>query len=64
MLGTASLLAMAGVTTGHAQSQAAIKSDEPAETVLITRSLIRNAEAVGAPVTNFTRQDFATTGPS
>jgi hypothetical protein len=44
------------------QSQAAIDSDEPPETVLITGSLIRNTEAVGAPVTNFTPQDFATTG--
>ena len=62
LLGTASLLAMAGMTTGHAQSQVAIDSDEPPETVLITGSLIRGTTAVGAPVTNFTPQDFATTG--
>src|SRR6185503_5493444 len=62
LLGTASLLAMAGVTSGHAQAQAAIDSDEPPETVLITGSLIRNTEAVGAPVNNLRPQDFAVTG--
>jgi len=62
LLGTASLLAMGGVTSGHAQTQAAIESDEIPEVVLITGSLIRNTEAVGAPVTNLTSQDFATTG--
>src|SRR6185503_16152369 len=62
LLGTASLLTMAGTTSGHAQSQTAIESDEIPEVVLITGSLIRNTEAVGAPVTNFRPQEFTTTG--
>jgi outer membrane receptor protein involved in Fe transport len=47
---------------GHAQAEAAADSEDVPEAVLITGSLIRNTEAVGAPVTNFTPQDFATTG--
>ncbi len=62
LLGTASLLAIVGAMPGYAQEQAAVQSDEPPVTVLITGSLIRNTEAVGAPVNNFRPQDFAMTG--
>jgi iron complex outermembrane receptor protein len=60
LLGTASLLAMAGAMPSYAQAGA--QEEEVPETVLITGSLIRGATAVGAPVSNFRPQDFATTG--
>ncbi len=62
LLGTASLLAMADAAPVSAQAQVAAPADEVPEIVLITGSLIRGTSAVGAPVTNFTPQDFATTG--
>jgi iron complex outermembrane receptor protein len=49
---------MAAAAPAHAQ----VGDTEPPETVLITGSLIRNATAVGAPVTTFRPRDFATTG--
>jgi iron complex outermembrane receptor protein len=57
LCGTASLLAMAAAAPAHAQ-----EDEEIPEVVLITGSLIRNTTAIGAPVTTFRPQDFATTG--
>jgi iron complex outermembrane receptor protein len=62
LLGTASLAVIAASMPGHAQELAAAQTDDVPETVLITGSLIRGTEAVGAPVTNLTPQDFAATG--
>src|SRR5262249_22547786 len=62
LLGTASLLAMAGAMPGYAQEQAPIETDEIPEHVLITGSLIPVTTAVGVLVTNFTPRAFAKTG--
>src|SRR4051812_813615 len=61
LLGTTSLLTMAGALSAYAQAQLA-QAEEIPETVLITGSLIRGTAAVGVPVTNLTPQDFAATG--
>ena len=60
--GTASLLAMADAAPVSAQGRTTPEIEGVPETVLITGSLIRGTSTVGAPVTNFTPQDFATTG--
>ena len=67
LLGTASLLTLANAVASHAQEQqiaaAQTAQNEPVpETILITGSLIRGTAPVGAPVTQFTPQDFARTG--
>src|SRR6266566_5541053 len=63
LLGSASLLAMAGSGVAQAQAQMAqaVQAEVP-EQVLITGSLIRGTAAVGVPVTNLGPQDFVTSG--
>jgi iron complex outermembrane receptor protein len=58
LLGSASILTMAGVNVGYAQQMA----DQAPETVLITGSLIRGTVAVGVPVTNLNPMDYTQTG--
>jgi outer membrane receptor protein involved in Fe transport len=60
LLGSASLLTMAG--SGVAQAQAQMAQAEVPEQVLITGSLIRGAASVGVPVTNLGSQDFVVSG--
>jgi hypothetical protein len=67
LLGSASMMTMAGAIAAYAQqvAQAQVAQAEPeeiAETVLITGSLIRGTATIGVPVTNFGLQDFAQTG--
>ena len=66
LLGSASMLTMAGAMAAQAQqvgqAQMAQSLGELPEQVLITGSLIHGAAAVGVPVTNLSPQDFATTG--
>jgi iron complex outermembrane recepter protein len=68
LLGSASILTMAGLTAVHAQQVAQTQTAQatPAqaipEQVIITGSLIRGAAAVGVPVTTLSDQDFKTTG--
>src|ERR1041385_5897950 len=65
LLGSASLLAMAGAGGSAAQQLAQAQMAAPAEVpeqVLITGSLIRGTPANGATVTNISPQDFAQTG--
>src|SRR5256714_4215977 len=67
LLGSASLLSMAGAMAAHAQQVAQAQTaqatpQEVPEQVLITGSLIRGTAAVGVPVTNLSPQDFAQTG--
>jgi outer membrane receptor protein involved in Fe transport len=67
LLGTASLLTLAGAVASDAQEQkiaAAPTAENEAvpETILITGSLIRGTAPVGAPVTQFMPQDFVRTG--
>jgi len=64
LLGSASLLAMAGAGESAAQQLAQAQmaaSAEPPEQVLITGSLIRGTPAIGATVTNIGPQDFTQT---
>src|SRR4051812_10877403 len=61
LLGSASVLALAGSTPAFAADQATI-APAPVEEVLVTGSLIRGAEAVGVPVTTLGAQDFQQTG--
>jgi outer membrane receptor protein involved in Fe transport len=65
LLGSASLLAMAGAGGAFAQGQTQTAQAGPAELpeqVLITGSLIRGAASVGVPVTNVGPQDFVVSG--
>ncbi len=67
LLGSASLLAMAGAGGVQAQQVAQAQTAqanpmEVPEQVLVTGSLIRGTAAVGVPVTNLTPQDFTQTG--
>ena len=69
LMGTASLLTMAGALSAHAQNQqvaeaqtAQADTQEAPEQVLITGSLIHGAAAVGVQVTNLKTMDFAATG--
>src|SRR5438105_15672859 len=67
LLGSASLLAMAGAGVAQAQQVAQAQTaqatpTEIPEQVLITGSLIRGTAAVGVPVTNLSVQDIRTTG--
>ena len=62
LLGSVSLLAVAGAVPAVAQGGMVTQSEEIPETVLITGSLIRGTTAVGVPVTNLSPQDFAMTG--
>jgi outer membrane receptor protein involved in Fe transport len=65
LLGSASLLAMAGAGAAFAQGQtqtAQVGMTEAPEEVLITGSLIRGTASVGVPVTNIGPQDFVTSG--
>src|ERR1700694_1543215 len=67
LLGSASLLTMAGAMAAQAQQGAQAQmaqatAPEVPEQVLITGSLIRGTAAVGVPVTNLSPQDFAQTG--
>ena len=69
LLGTTSLLALAGALSAHAQQQQVAQAqmaqgvpEQVPEQVLITGSLIHGAAAVGVPVTNLSPQDFAMTG--
>jgi outer membrane receptor protein involved in Fe transport len=62
LLGSASMLAVAGAIPAVAQGQMVAQADEIPETVLITGSLIRGTAAVGVPVIGLTPQDFAMTG--
>ena len=61
LLGTASVLTIAGTFDAVAQGEPVQTEDVP-ETVLITGSLIRGAVAVGAPVTNLRPADFTRVG--
>ena len=61
LLGSASLLTMAGANAGQAQPMTA-QADQAPETVLITGSLIRGTVAVGVPVTNLNPMDYTQTG--
>ncbi len=67
LLGSVSLLAMAGAGRSEAQQLAqgqvaqAAPADVP-EQVLVTGSLIRGTASVGVPLTNLSPQDFAVTG--
>src|SRR5215216_5381953 len=61
LLGSVSLLAVAGAMPALAQGQVT-QAEEIPETVLITGSLIRGTAAVGVPVVNLSPQDFAMTG--
>lgn len=62
LLGSASLLAMAGTGGAQAQELAQAGPSELPEQVLVTGSLIRGTVAVGVPVTNVGPQDFVQTG--
>jgi len=66
LLGTASLLTMAGVAglqdRAFAGEVAVQQPQEIPENVLVTGSLIRGTVAVGVPVTNLGPMDFAVTG--
>src|SRR5579871_6166786 len=67
LLGSASLLAMAGAGGVQAQdvAQAQTAQTNPMEVpeqVLVTGSLIRGTVAVGVPVTNIGPQDYAQSG--
>src|SRR5215472_17512215 len=63
LLGSASLLAMAGIGRSEAQDQTAQAAPmQVPEQVLVTGSLIRGTVAVGVPVTNVGPQDFVQTG--
>ena len=68
LLGTASILSMAGLTAVHAQQAAPAQTAQAApaeavpEQVLITGSLIRGTVAVGVPVTSLSNEDYKTTG--
>ena len=58
LLGTASVLTMAGVTAAKAQQTAAASVEQ----VLVTGSLIRGAAAVGVPVKALSEADFKESG--
>jgi outer membrane receptor protein involved in Fe transport len=67
LLGSASLLAMAGTGGSQAQQLAQAQTAQAGaatvpEQVLVTGSLIRGTAAVGVPVTNVGPQDFIQTG--
>ena len=67
LLGTASLLTMAGAIAAAAQGQQVAQAqtadaEQVPEQVLITGSLIPGTAAVGVRVTNLTQMDFAQTG--
>jgi len=63
LLGSASLLTMAGAMAAQAQTQTAqAGAQEVPEQVLVTGSLIHGTAAVGVPVTNLSPRDFAQTG--
>lgn len=66
LLGSASLLALAGTGVSRAQgvatAQTAAAPEMVPEQVLITGSLIHGAEAVGVPVVGLSQQDFSNTG--
>src|SRR6266576_4208279 len=63
LLGSASLLTIAGAMAAQAQTQTAqAGAQEVPEQVLVTGSLIHGTAAVGVPVTNLSPQDFAHTG--
>ena len=62
LLGSVSLLAVAGAVPAIAQGEMVAQAEEIPETVLITGSLIRGTTAVGVPVTNLSPQDFANVG--
>jgi len=64
LLGTASLLTMAGAIASQDRAYAgeAAGAEEIPENVLITGSLIRGTVAVGVPVVNLSPMDFAATG--
>jgi iron complex outermembrane recepter protein len=62
LLGSVSMLAVAGAVPAVAQGQMVAQAEEIPETVLITGSLIRGTTAVGVPVIGLSPQDFAMTG--
>src|SRR6266478_3891973 len=67
LMGTASLLALAGSGAAQAQQVAQAQTAQAAsaevpEQVLVTGSLIRGTAAVGVPVTKLSPQDYAQTG--
>src|SRR5215469_3865385 len=67
LLGSASMMTMAGAIAAQAQQVAQAQMaqagpQEVPEQVLVTGSLIRGTVAVGVPVTNLSPQDFAQTG--
>src|SRR5215475_10416911 len=64
LLGTASVITLAGAIGAQAQqvAQQTAQAGETPEEVLITRSLIRGATAVRVPVTTLNPRDFVTSG--
>jgi iron complex outermembrane recepter protein len=66
LMGSASLLTLAGALSAQAQqvaqAQTAQAAQEIPEQVLVTGSLIHGTAAVGVPVTNLGTQDFTQTG--
>jgi outer membrane receptor protein involved in Fe transport len=62
LLGTTSLLTMAGAIANQDRAYAGEATEEIPENVLITGSLIRGTVAVGVPVVNLSPMDFAQTG--